>query len=472
LPPAALAGIAIFASTLLAHPATAAGANSFGQKMFGISTGGAIQDQDAATIARDLDVIARAGSRWVRIDINWDQIQAYGPVSYDWDATDRVVRAATDRGMSVLGIILNSPAWARPPGTTASHGPDPAAYARFAATAVDHYSAMGVHAYEVWNEPNTERFWGPGPDPAAYTELLKAAYPAIKAADPHSTVLTAGTAAALNSTVYPPVDFLQAIYANGGGSTFDAVSHHPYCWPALPGGPNCTAWQQMHATNPSLRSVMVANGDADKKIWATEFGAPTGGPDSVSEEAQATAILRAYSRWRTYRWGGPLFTYQGRDHGTSADSNENFFGLLRHDYSKKPGFAAYRAAVKGASDIGDVPQATGSGTNLTVLVKGSGNEGRANVTGRVSADGGSMPDQTTASGRVGLTLRRKVDGGWRRASRKRVTGLDARGRFRQPLSTFPLQSLPPGTYRVHARFVGPPDTERAADLSNPFKLHP
>lgn len=41
---------------------------------------------------------------------------------------------------------------------------------------------MGVHAYEVWNEPNIVNFWAPGPDPARYTQLLKLAYPAITAA--------------------------------------------------------------------------------------------------------------------------------------------------------------------------------------------------------------------------------------------------------------------------------------------------
>ena len=40
-----------------------------------------------------------------------------------------------------------------------------------------------VSAYEVWNEPNGKVFWDPEPDAAQYTELLKAAYPAIKAAE-------------------------------------------------------------------------------------------------------------------------------------------------------------------------------------------------------------------------------------------------------------------------------------------------
>ena len=142
-----------------------------------------------------------------------------------------------------------------------------------------------------------------------------------------------------------PDRLLAAIYANGGGDSFDAVAHHPYCWPALPGGAGCTAWQQMHATSPSLRSVMAENGDSGKRIWATEFGAPTNGPYSVSEDRQAQIIKRAYTYWSTYDWGGPLFTYTIRDHGTATWTNENFFGLLRNDYSKKPSYSAYQRQV-------------------------------------------------------------------------------------------------------------------------------
>jgi hypothetical protein len=341
-----LLAVLTLTSISLIGPATAAGANPFGPGMFGISTGGTIQDQSARKIGRDLDLIREAGARWVRIDINWAQIQAGGPTSYDWGPIDRVVRAATARELKVLGLIVYTPEWARAPGADASYGPDPATYAAFANQAVEHYAAMGVHHYEIWNEPNIARFWQPSPDPVAYTHLLKAAYLAIKQADPRATVLTAGTAPSYtDGTNYSPVDFLRGIYDNGGGGFFDAVAHHPYTLPAFPGEAHSwSGWYQMYGTSPSLRSVMTGNGDGGKQIWATEFGAPTNGPSGsyVSADTQAKMIQRAYSLWRDYEWGGPLFTYQHRDFGTSATSPENFYGLVRNDYSKKPSFRAYR----------------------------------------------------------------------------------------------------------------------------------
>jgi polysaccharide biosynthesis protein PslG len=269
--------------------------------------------------------------------------------------------------MKVLGTIVYTPAWARPSGTKATYGPDPASYALFARRAVRHLSAMGVHTYEVWNEPNLSAFWTPAPDARAYTRLLQAAYPAIKAADPRATVLTGGTAPALTDapsgglldflkpgggTSIGPVEWLGQIYANGGRGFFDAVAHHPYCWPAMPGQVEAwSAWHQMYGSNPSLRSLMVSNGDGAKRIWATEFGAPTDGPAGthVSEATQASMIARAYGVWRGYEWGGPLFTYSGRDRGTSASTNQNFFGLVRRDFTRKPAFRAYRTAAARAA---------------------------------------------------------------------------------------------------------------------------
>ena len=113
------------------------------------------------------------------------------------------------------------------------------------------------------------------------------------------------------------------------------------------------AWMWMSQTSPSLRSVMTANGDAAKPIWLTEFGAPTGGPkaladlssyitiknsDHVSEELEAKILTDAYVTNKQYSWSGPLFWYSYKDLGTSQSTNENFFGIIRSDGSKKQAY--------------------------------------------------------------------------------------------------------------------------------------
>ena len=319
--------------------------NSFRKNMFGIAAGGVIQKESCDALTRDLNDVANAHARWLRIDINWAEIQDGGRSQYDWRRIDRVAKVATAAGLRVLGGIFYTPWWARPRSTTATYGPDPSTYATFAAAAARHYSRLGVHAYEIWNEPNSPAFWTPTPNPAAYTALLKAAYVAIKRADPSATVLTGGTAPEpTGPTSYSPVDFLNGIYAAGGKGFFDAVAHHPYCWPALPGAKQpWSPWYQMYGTAPSLRSVMIANGDGAKKIWATEFGAPTDGPigSFVNAGTQANALTKAYKLFAGYRWAGPLFFFEGRDVGKSVSTNQNFFGLMTYDFSPKPSYAAY-----------------------------------------------------------------------------------------------------------------------------------
>jgi hypothetical protein len=218
-----------------------------------------------------------------------------------------------------------------------------AAYASFMASLARQFAGR-VAVWELWNEPDGT-FWtgGKPAPPGAYADMLRRTYPAVKAADPSATVITGGL-------VGNDWEFVQALYANGAKGSFDAVAHHPYTWGILPGtAQDWSAWYQMYGTSPSLRSTMVDNGDGAKKIWATEFGAPTNGPSGsfVSESDQADQVTVGFAKWRSYDWAGPLFWYAARDAGTATDTRENFFGIVRSDFSAKPALAAYRTAVTG-----------------------------------------------------------------------------------------------------------------------------
>jgi hypothetical protein len=325
--------------------------NPFGSGMFGIAAGSTLQNESTSSLmSQDLTNDRNAGAKWIRIDINWAQIQYQGPGTYYWTAIDAAVKAAEADGMSVLGTIAYTPTWARPAGASSMYTPNPSQYASFAAAAAAHYSALGVHAFEIWNEENISGFWNPSPNPAAYTALLKAAYPVIHAADPSATVVLGGLSpAATDGTNYTPPDFLAAVYADGGQGSFDAVGIHPYSWPAYPGDAyNWSAWYQIYGTSTSLRSLMAAHNDSGKRIWGTEWGAPTNGPAGasfVSQATQAAMVTRAFQLWSTYSWAGPLFVYDGRDLGTSNSTIENFFGISNNDFSPKPAYAAYQAAA-------------------------------------------------------------------------------------------------------------------------------
>ena len=325
----------------------------------GIAVG--LADLSTADLNRSLDDIKNIGVTWVRFDVDWSNIEADGPGKYNWAAYDRVAQGITSRGLYPLAIIDYTPEWARQSGCTASSKCAPAnpdAFAQFAGLATTRYAKMGVHHWEVWNEPNVNDYFQPSPNAALYTTILKGAYTAIKRADPGATVLTAGTAPAASDDVNINArDFLTAIYANGGKGYFDAVAHHPYTYPytvnnAYPGG----AWSDLEA----LHTIMVRHGDGAKLIWATEYGAPTGGPgelisggngpftDSVyvSEALQSAMVTTALARYRTYAWTGPLFWYTYQDASNDPSTIENFFGLIRANGSRKPAYAALKAAIK------------------------------------------------------------------------------------------------------------------------------
>jgi hypothetical protein len=339
-------GEAQAASPTTAHTAVV---NSFGNDIFGVAAGGTLQNEAPVTLAHDVADDRNAGSQWLRFDINWAQVQNGGPTSYDWTNIDRVVADAEARHMSILGTIVYTPSWARPAGTPATWAPKPAVFARFAAVAARHLSAEGVHALEIWNEPNLPASWAPTPNGAAYTALLKAADTAIEGAAPGTTVVTGGLAPAANHDGdIAPITFLKDIYRHGGKGHFNAVGDHPYCWPTDQGQASAgSAWYQMYGTHTSLRSVMIAHGDGAKKIWATEFGAPTAGPRGtfVSPATQAKMVSTAYKLFASYRWAGPLFLYQGRDAGASTHSMYDNFGFINHNFTPKPAFRAYQLAA-------------------------------------------------------------------------------------------------------------------------------
>jgi hypothetical protein len=222
----------------------------------------------------------------------------------------------------------------------------------------------------------------------------------------------------------------------------------------------------MYGTSPSLRSVMVDNGDGAKQIWATEFGAPTDGPagSHVSEGSQANMIADAYDTWSTYDWGGPLFAYQGRDLGTNTNTRENFFGLLHNDFTEKPAYEAYKSA---ASD----PASPGDRATTTTSLRGSGNgHGGGHVKGRVRSAAGSWKELTSGGRtRVGLTLYRRHHTVWHQASHRHTIRVGVQGRFHARLHAL-HRHLHPGVYRVRARYLGSQGTRPSASTSRPFRL--
>jgi polysaccharide biosynthesis protein PslG len=303
-----------------------------------------------AVQATELAAMKAMGVTSIRLDADWGGVQYAGRTSFSWTALDQVVASVRAAGMTVDLIIDGCPAWAAKAGTSGDVSPppaSPAAFATFAAAVAARYAPQGVTMFEIWNEPNNAGFWSPKPSAAAYTADLKAAYASIKHADPAALVLSAGLAPEVNDgTNINAITFLKSMYADGAKGSFDAVAYHPYSYPALPSSyQSWSGWSQMSQTNPSIRSVMISNGDAAKQVWITEVGAPTSGPDGVGQQGQADDLTQAIASTNSTSWIAGLYFYSWQDEGTDPANDENWFGMVTAAGAHKTAYAAVAAAL-------------------------------------------------------------------------------------------------------------------------------
>jgi hypothetical protein len=300
--------------------------------------------------AKVLDMLAGAGATWVRIDLGWTTIQPDGPGRFDmrWGVpfVDKVLNMATARGLKVMVMFWQTPGWAN--GNRDE---------RILPTNVDHYAdairfaakrwSRQVQAWQVWNEPNGYEFLSP-PDATAYTRLLRAAYPAVKAGNPDAKVVFGGT-------MYVDTTWIARAYAAGARGAFDVMAVHPYQGYSskAPEETDRRGRERMTHTSELVR-LMQRQGDGGKPIWFTEFGWSTHENTKktpvwqrgVSEAQQASYLIRALRMiQKRYPQVTHVFWYNSHDLATGSNHTQNR-GLLRRDLTAKPALGALRCYLR------------------------------------------------------------------------------------------------------------------------------
>lgn len=299
--------------------------------------------------AQVLDRLQVAGVTSVRVDVSWAMLQPSGRSSHDGWGTrqvDRVVAMANERGIRPLMMLWLTPAWAN--GSTGQRAMPYRVgdYAALAGWAANRWRGQ-VIGWEIWNEPNSHGFLR-GADPIAYASLLKAAYPAIKAADPRAVVVTGGVE-------YNDAGWLRQMYDAGAKGSFDALATHPYQGIAdlPPDAQDGTKWTLRNVSE--VRRLMVERGDSAKPIWFTEFGWSTHGVSGrvnwirgVGEQKQADYLAATARLVGTeLPYVQRIYWYSDRD-TRDGDPQYANYGLFRLDLSPKPAVAAL-AAVNAAA---------------------------------------------------------------------------------------------------------------------------
>jgi hypothetical protein len=252
----------------------------------------------------------------------WREIEGAGKGKYDWSRADRIVNQAQNYGLRIIARVDSQPQWAG--GGFPEVGPpnNMQDFADFLKAIARRYKGR-IHAYQIWNEPNLKREWGDTPpNPTAYTQMLQAAYTALKSADPDALVVTAGLAPTTrwDDVAMPDTEFVKGMYDAGAKGYFDALGAHGAGYKAPPemdpgqvandanyynnGDPNCPGsrcriYCFRHVED--LRQIMVNRGDGNKQIVILEFGwtidPRAGSPyrwHAVSADQQADYLVRAY----------------------------------------------------------------------------------------------------------------------------------------------------------------------------------
>ena len=320
---------------------------------------------------RVVQLADNAGFEWIRQQVPWKDTERPDR-TFVFDQLDLIVEAVHAKGQKLMLSVVKAPDFLT--GRKDDNGlpTNPQDFGRFVEALAERYKGK-VQAIEIWNEQNlaVENGGRVVPEDAArYVELLKAAYPRVKAVDP-TIVVVAG---ALSSTgVTQPelavddITYLKTMYAYNDGEIkqyFDAQGFHPASaanppdkkFPEDPG--DAPGWND-HPTHffrhiEDVRAVMEQAGMGDRKIWITEMGWATANTTPgyeygqlVSFEQQAAYLEDALRRTADEygAWVGAVFIWnlnfavlwgeQGNPQHEQAA-----FGLLNPDWSPRPAFSA------------------------------------------------------------------------------------------------------------------------------------
>jgi hypothetical protein len=301
-------------------------------------------------------LLHQLGIKWTRVDFKWNNMEK---VQGEWDFSvyDHFLAKAEEEGIRVLAILDYDTDWLNPDKGKYVSPEQMPLFLDFVTKVAERYGSR-VGAFEIWNEPNTNRFWtGTNKE---FFQLTSQTLDLLKTISPDTPV-------AVGSLFYNPIvnakSFLRELIRAGVLEKADALSLHPYVLSPV----------SLEKTILDARNLLLQEGFSTP-IWITEAGFPTGGsyPNKIKLEKQSYVIAEAITRLAAagvelITWYN-LFDSKNPENMKFGMSSEAYFGIVRPDYEWKPGATAFSILAKELSGSVFSPEMIGfEGKNVKSL---------------------------------------------------------------------------------------------------------
>ncbi len=285
----------------------------------GVSNGTVFVDAEMA-------LVGQLGVHTLRLEFPWALIEPVAHGTYDWSRSDYIVNAAARDHVNLQPIIVFTPHWES---AGLSDVPRAADFNSFVAALVTRYKGS-IHTWEMWNEPDLSTYFN-GSETQYVSQVLVPGFNGVRAADPGARVVLGGPSG-------PSQSWLNGIYSNGGGQSFDIMAFHDY---SSSGG-------QIIADAGTVQAVLQQHGQGGKPVWLGEYGYNEGS-SSISDPTQQallTAVVTGSSPIAMAQW------YNLRDDMSMLCCPPTlykaaYWGLVQHDdATRKQGYGTLQQLIQ------------------------------------------------------------------------------------------------------------------------------
>jgi len=339
------------------------------------------------------DGFVASGATFIRNEIYWASAEPTNttPDKFNWAGIDAVAAIVGQHCYNMVMTVLGNPSWVTPDYEGVIPPGNLPEFAEFMGALVERYDGDGVDDalgsprmlyFELYNEPDAGAAGGVqrwGEYGKEYAAMLKAIYPAMKAANPDVKVVFGGIAYDFFTDADPqnPANngpfvrrFFEDALANGAGAYFDIMNYHFY---PLFGG-NWTDNYLMDGPSlvkktDAIRALMAQYG-VDKPIIITEMGWHNNNytGEYGSDGLQVRMVVQLYAQsiaanilmatwWPQIDVGGTYLLDRGLLTYTDGQKSP----------VRKPAFFAFQGMVRELADVRFVRRVMESGWRNNVV---------------------------------------------------------------------------------------------------------